>query len=79
MISGNKKWINNLKVATPNGSGGTCPYCGSEDTCYSVSADSSGRGTGILWCNECKKAFGATLRGLPITHGIPVPKDIILA
>lgn len=53
------KWLNNLHSLAENKGFGSCPYCKSENLDYGQNLidEEHQMGYGVIWCNDCRKAF----------------------
>lgn len=57
---------------------GPCPYCGSENTdCTFEALNSERMGYGVLWCNDCKRAYHISRMIVPEGYKKkPIPKGL---
>jgi transcription elongation factor Elf1 len=51
------KWLKNLENIAKNNRAGKCPHCKSEDTEYTATKVNGDFGYGVVWCNNCKRAY----------------------
>ncbi len=68
------KWLKNLENIAESGKSGICPCCGSENTDYSFFGTPLSIGFGIVWCNDCKKAYH--ISRIKIIEGYKLNKEI---
>ena len=68
------KWLNNLESVASDKNSGICPFCGSSETNYSFYGDPGSMGFGLIWCNNCKKAYH--MSRVRIERGMKLGEDI---
>lgn len=68
------KWLKNLETIAESKKSGVCPYCGSENTDYSFCGTPLNIGFGVVWCNDCKKAYH--ISRIQIVDGYNLNKEI---
>ena len=72
-------WIKNMENIAENKTSGTCPYCGSVDTDYTLVGKIGSVGYGTVWCNSCKRAYH--ISRIQIVDGYalnkPTPSNLI--
>lgn len=74
------KWIDNLKSIVDNGNAGDCPLCHSHNTDFSIKKTRKDMGYGVVWCNDCHKAFHISrinISGIKSMGNSDVPKSLI--
>ena len=50
-------WLKNLENLAEKRTVGKCPYCKSDNTDYTLVGDVGKMGFGVIWCNNCMKAY----------------------
>jgi transposase-like protein len=55
----NAKWLKILEDFATTKKSGKCPYCKNTNTEIGLTVDDekTKMGHGVIWCNDCKKAF----------------------
>lgn len=73
------KWIDNLKSVVENSETGECPFCNSYNMDYSLTIcdKENSMGYGVIWCNECKKAYHISRIKVEKEHNNPIPQDLV--
>lgn len=72
-------WLKNLESIAVNSNAGICPHCSSLNTDYSLVGNVGETGYGVIWCNDCKRAYvisrviinGDMTRNMTINKKIP--------
>ncbi len=68
------KWLDNLESVANYKKSGICPFCGSADTDYSFFGSIGSMGFGLIWCNNCRKAYH--MSRVKVVEGFKLNKDI---
>lgn len=74
------KWLQNLEMVANNKGTGSCPCCQSNKTEYGVQVDNHEKmmGHGVIWCNDCKRAFLVSRMKIDDERYIKeIPSDLI--
>lgn len=73
------KWLKNLESIAKTGNPGECPHCKSSNMTYAqiIDDEKTSMGHGVVWCEDCRKAFHISRIKVQDKDLKTIPKDLV--